>query len=393
MDISGLIKAVLAPLEGQQPGGFLQTIQPGDQLIGRILKIESDGRALVDLGGSKVLAQIQFAVKPGQTLPLQVVETGPVLHLRVAIPSADHRPTPLPQTDFLQVLPAGRQTQLLLVADSLTAVTASLRHPAAIPGEVQNAAALLKTLFEPVPVEQPADQIAQWIKSALEDRGALFEKHLADWFVDAAGMTGTDQTTQGRGPRPTAIIQRDMKAQLLILNDFLDHIDDPQATALKLDHALISSAQESLERLLGHVGQLQERAVARWQTGATQQIMVHWLPQPTQPAPLQLKVYYPRKGTGETAADRHHIAMLLDMDRLGPVRVDLAMIGRNLHIGFFVGSQEIKTCFAQAVEQIEQSLGPKFDRLQVEIFVSQEKIGQFHQEDLKGGAGCIDINA
>ena len=44
MDLSAIIKAVLAPLESQPVGDLLKDLQPGDYLTGKVLSVQSDGR-------------------------------------------------------------------------------------------------------------------------------------------------------------------------------------------------------------------------------------------------------------------------------------------------------------------------------------------------------------
>ena len=104
MDFPALIKAVLAPMETQISGDALRNLKPGDKLTGRVLSVESDGRALVDLGRSRVLAQITFAVKPDELLNLQVVDNGAILHFQVERPESVSGKIATPHFDFSQVL-------------------------------------------------------------------------------------------------------------------------------------------------------------------------------------------------------------------------------------------------------------------------------------------------
>jgi len=191
-----------------------------------------------------------------------------------------------------------------------------------------------------------------------------------------------------------ALITRDIKPQLMILKNFLTETGDLQETDIQLAPKEIAFMRHSVERMLDHVVQQQDRAVARWEAGETQQVMVHLWPLQEQNVPVELKVYYPQKrGSGESSR-QHHIALLLDMDRLGLVRVDLAMISGHLHISFFVGSETLKEHFQNEIQSVEEALAGTFEQFQVDIFVSQEKIAQFHEEDTKGAtAGRVDIKA
>ena len=70
MDISAIFKAVLAPDKERSAENF-STLKQGDKLIGRVLKLESDGRALIDLGSFRALAHTTVPVQVGQKLPLK----------------------------------------------------------------------------------------------------------------------------------------------------------------------------------------------------------------------------------------------------------------------------------------------------------------------------------
>ena len=395
MDLSALIKAVLAPMEPQLSGDALRDLKPGDKLAGRVLSIEGDGRALVDLGRLRVLAQMTFAVKAGEPLELQVVENGAVLHLRAERLQVATAKSPVPLADFFSVLTTGEQEQLLQLGERLTEPSGSGQPAEVLPREVLSAVSRIATVFESVALDQPADKIAEWIKNAVEDRGVLFEKHLAD-LVDETSSRIPGETESGYEPsnRPDVLISRDIKPQLMILKEFLDPTSDSLGTASRLNSREIGFFRHCVEKLLNHVTQQQAHAVTRWESGAPQQVLVHLWPLQEMRAPVELKIYYPPKNRGGGDDRQHRIAILLDMNRLGPVRVDLNMIGGNLHIGFFVVSEAMKDCFQKELPAVEAALAGKFQQLRLDVFVSREKIERFHREDLDATAtGRININA
>ena len=65
------------------------------------------------------------------------------------------------------------------------------------------------------------------------------------------------------------------------------------------------------------------------------QVVQHWFVMENLKQPVQLKAYYPRGKSKDAKGGVHRIALLLEMDRLGMLRVDLALFGRQLHIDFF----------------------------------------------------------
>jgi hypothetical protein len=394
MDMAALIKAVLAPDQVQRPGDLLQALRPGDKITGRVIKLEDDGRVLMDLGRTRALAQIGFEVAPGQVLRLEVVENGPVLHLRVESPQSAPPQTPLPITDFASLLTRPQQELFSRLAESLTIQSDRSPQEAAVPKMVQNAILRVNTLFESVSLDEPVDEIGRWIKEGVEDRGPLFEKRLADWAGQAELEAPAETADRSAPGRAEVIMARDIKAQLLILKNFLAGIDDPQLAALKLDPKAAGSLLQGVERLLWHVEMQQERAVARHESGSGQQVLVHLFTLADQQRPLQLKVYYPEKRRAAGGDTPCRIALMLEMDRLGAVRADLALFAGQLHLHFFVGSDAVKTEFLKEMQGLETALAPSFQSLRVDISVSQEKISRFHLEDLdRPSTGRIDINA
>lgn len=211
---------------------------------------------------------------------------------------------------------------------------------------------------------------------------------LARWLGEVPGETA-DRSDPGR---PEVITARDIKAQLLILKSFLNENDDSQLAALKLDAKTAGNLLQSVERLLGHVEMQQERVVVRHESGGGQQVLVHLFALAGQQRPLQLKVYYPDKRRGAGGDTPCHIALLLEMDRLGAVRADLALFAGQLQLHFFVGSDAVKRRFLEELHGLETALAPDFQSLRIDICVSREKISRFNQEDSDGlPAGRIDI--
>ncbi len=394
MDLSALIKAVLAPMESRISGDALRHLKPGDKLIGKVLSMEGDGRALVDLGPSRVLAQMTFAVKVGEPLNLQVVENDTVLHFRAEHPQAAAVRIPVPQTDFFNILTPAQQKQLVQFAERMIAPSDSGHSTEILPQNIIEAVSRVRALFESVPVDQPADKLVSWIKSAVEDQGVFFEKRLAD-LVDEISIP-THWEGESRGPlnTPEVLITRDVKPQLMIFKAFLDQAYNSPEAVLRMNPREVKFLRTCVENLLDHVNQQQARAVTRWESGAPQQVLVHLWPFQELRKPVELKIYYPpRKHLGEDTR-RHRIAILLDMDRLGPVRADLSLIEGNLHIGFFVVSEELKTLLQKEMMSVEAALAGKFQQLRLDVFVCRERIERFHHEDLDAAAtGGIDISA
>jgi hypothetical protein len=403
MDISAIIKAVLAPQEGTT-GNFLAELKPGDQLAGKVLNVEHDGRVLIDLGGRRALARIGFAVRTGQNLKLQVVDTGSILHLRAHPLQNDTKNALSPaRTDFSQVLNAKDQVQFVQIAERLMADSQLFGRTGPLPKVIQNALTQIKTIFATIPMERSMEQISQWLKTAVEDRGVLFEKQMADIETDKS-QSQTQTQTQGIDPiqvdeenlkiSPERIlITRNVKSQLIRLKHYLSQSGEQEPVFEKIDSKALSFMRRSVDRILEHIEQQQDRAIARWGEGENQQVIVHALPLPDHNKPIQLKLFYPRRENQSEDARQHRIAILLNLDPLGDVRVDLSMTDKNLQIGFFVGDAHVQQFLTRHVKRVETSLSGHFENIMINVSISKEKIDQFEKEDLSGAnAGRISIN-
>jgi hypothetical protein len=227
----------------------------------------------------------------------------------------------------------------------------------------------------------------------VEDSGMLLEKKLGD-----AAEAGTPPPLPGNDKEPSTppvriIITRDAKSQLLVLRRLLPSTDEQTALTEKLNPKSAGFLRQTVDRLLSHIESRQEQAVSRWADGGTQQIFVHALQLPDQKKPVQLKIYYPRKEARPGDNRQHRVALLLDMDRLGPVRIDLAMLGRMLQITFYVAHPKAMGLMEPEVASVSQALAGLFDHVSVDLFVSRKKINQFEKEDVQGpGGGGVDLS-
>jgi hypothetical protein len=401
MDISAIIKAVLAPHEGTT-GNSLAELKPGDQLAGKVLNVEHDGRVLIDLGGRRALARIGFAVSTGQNLKLQVVDTGAILHLRAHPPQKDNiAALSPPRADFSQALNAKEQVRFVQIAERLIAGSQRFGMTGSLPKAIQNALAQIKTVFETIPMERSTEQISQWLKTAVEDRGILFEKQIADIETDKSrpqsksqgiGQGQVDERNMKISPE-RIFITRNAKSQLIQIKHYLSQPGEQEPIFEKVDSKVLSFMRRSVDRMLGHIEQQQDRAIARWGDGENRQVIVHALPLQDHNKPVQLKLFYPRRENQGEHARQYRIAILLNLDRLGDVRVDLSMVKKNLQIGFFVGDADVQQFVTQHVKHVETSLCSHFENIMINVSVSKEKIDQFEKEDLIGtNAGRISIN-
>ena len=443
MKIEAILQTLPSP-QVDQTNEFLAKLRPGDQLTGRVLQLEADGRVLIDIGGFRALARTDIAVQPGQVLPLTVLRNGMPLHLRLdadALSAQAAAERPLPCLMLNDVLTPEIQHDLLQLIDRLTTAEPSAAkaaaQPAAIPGMpqiVRHALVQLKTFFEPLAIDAPVQQQSQWVRAAVEENGVFFEARLANVYealqlvgkiaapMDAAALwvgqitaplenNAIQRSVQAGDMQHTAdpalssapsepmsdplrkVLGRDLKAQLLILKSFLEQADQAAAEPAGLKSKDAQVLRQSVNQLLGHVEQQQQRAVQRAGDQTPFQVFAHLWPLKDQQQSVRLKVYFPRKGKGAAGDDPpHRVAVLLQMDRLGPVRADLTMLGRNLNISFFVRDQTVRQAFMNQSTVVADALKGLFEAVYVDTIVSSAKIDAFEDEDLVGQTpGRINI--
>jgi hypothetical protein len=509
MDISAIFKAVLVPDQERGAERFAD-LMPGDRLTGRVLKMEADGRVLIDLGRFRAMADTTVPVQVGQRLALKVVQTGVPIQLRLELEAQPKMQPSNPRLALATLLPLGEQQRVVQTIERMltagvsaeraaptgevsgrVANTASQSAPAApetqlrldaavtargtLPETVRQALIQLKTVFEPLVIDAPVAERTQWVQSSVEDHGILFEMKLADALDKGAASHGagpaeempvipkeaqpTDRTlpetktvadikvgldssvfvapetgldipvgpdpkmelalkvdpapkgepdpTRGKNapPIPTAaetqatelaqrIIAHDLKPHLLILKSFLGGLDDAATGPVEANSKDVAFLRQAVNQMTTHVEQQQEQAVRRSGEPDLYQVFTHLLPVKEQQQPVQLKVYYPKKGRAAEDDPHHRVALLLMLDRLGAVRADLSMVERTLRIGFSVRDSDVQQIFEEHTLAIEEALTGVFDQVQITTQVSREKIAQFAGEDLIGPpVGRIDVQA
>jgi hypothetical protein len=390
MDISAIIQAVLAPRE-DRAGRALIDMKPGDRLSGQVLKIAQDGRVLMDLGGNRALAQIGFPVQIGQRLTLRVVTAGSVLHLKAESGhSGDRCWEKMSHTNFLQAI-SGKDRKRFI--DIVGRISAKGHGAAPLLSGIQESLVKIGTVFENVPMDDSAQQIGRWVKKVVEYRGVLFEKQLADAVMQTSENSGSGVEKKMADTPVRVVISENVKSHLIRIRNDLSQLAVNSSVADKQEAGDIRFLRRTVDQLLGHIEQQQDRIAASRRDGDIQQTIVHTLELPNPKKPLQLKVYYPRKGANKADNQQYRMALLLDLDALGPMRIDLAMMSRQLRVGFFVASAAVKQMMEGPIQKVETALIGRFDEVQVNVAVSQKKIKNFDKRDPVGTQrGRIDLN-
>jgi hypothetical protein len=375
-------------LRQPHPDERFASLRPGDRMIARVLRLEADGRALVDLGGQRALAASTADLRPGQRLLLEVVRTGPEWVLQIVPEKAEGRQTPAPTLDLSA--PPGRMTvaEWTRTVDQLSQALQSMAQGEQSPGSdiapLRQALARLVAAFSPAPLNGSIADLTRWLKVAVEENGPLLESKLAEL------CSGAGHVSAGAA---ASLFERDLKAQLLSLQRDLERLSDAHLRAAEMTPKQAAALKQIVSHLLGHIEQQQFRMIQNGAQPDAFTLLTHVLPTADPDRPIQLKVYYPKRGSDSESQNHHCVALLLDLDRLGALRADLTMLDRHLQVAFYVRDETVRAHFQPHLSSITTVLNGLFGQIQVGVHVSEAKIMQFATEDGDDAVGRINIRA
>ncbi len=411
-------------------------LRPGQSIHGRITGFRKNEMMLVDFGCFKAFAKIDVPVREGQILPLTVAKTDQGITFTIARPTATDtvgqapaspgpqgvapevagRPAepPLPIPDANSPVPsaAGRphtKTGAAPSAVSLTPPTGPemnsptapelgrLRHQveqllnqigppdqktaAPLPSSTQAALTHLQQILRPLTTSGDTTAVMAGIKNFVENSGLYFEKRVEAVIRDVQDQ-GRPMSSRELAQYPPIrdLMVTDLKPNLLILNQFLE---SQAADQQDPDHHVLETMKHVVQRTLAHIEQQQVGATEKPVDPDVFQAFSHLLMLADHRRDARLKVYYAKKGRREDANSTPRVALLLEMDRLGTVRTDLWMVGKDLNITFFVQEENTQAAITDAQDEIKSALKTRFNTIAVNVVVNKKKIEQFDDEDLR----------
>ncbi|BBO80369.1 hypothetical protein DSCO28_09350 [Desulfosarcina ovata subsp. sediminis] len=372
----------------------LRALTPGSTLQGRITGFAKDGQLLVDFGEFKAFAKVDIPVRQGQTLMLSVNPGDQGLSLSVAgaqiapgLPVADATaplPSPTPGTTVAAGLPAAPgATEMNALREAIGAMLrdvpqAARSDTASVP--VQSALENLQQILRPVSPGDGLSTLMERVKSFVENSGIYFEKRLESIIRELQPERPSAPSSGPPFDHPAIrnLMETDLKPNLLVLKQFLDFQTE---TSKGSDRAMLETMKSVVDRALANIDQQHHTATEKPVSTDVFQSFSHllFLTDPNENA--RLKVYYARKGRDDDQKPPR-VSLLLDMDRMGTVRSDLWMVGKDLNITFFVKDTDIKTAIESTHQQIKAMLSDTFNTVAISVVVSEKKIAQFDGEDL-----------
>jgi len=388
MDISSLLQAILDP-QLNRSAWVQEVIKPGDVFRLKVIDVKDNHRALVDLGKFRALAEIKFPVKAGADLLVKV--TGTEGQLRLQLIDSESRAAVASKNGSGQLKILSFELFDRIQSDIRQAVHQILKLPQSQlpPEHISRSLATLDAHFESIDLNRNMEKWLPLLKSRLEDAGLFFEKKLADIVRQLADRPESDLTRElTRSPEIKKILTQDLKPILFMLKEYLEI---PDSISKILDPKSLASFKGTLDMLLADISNQQSRAIIRHELPDPFQVFSFVLPLKEDQKKAQLKLYCPKKKQNGSRAG-FKISLLLDMDRIGEIRTDFFLMKKDLSITFFVKDEVSKKQFETHFEEISEPLNSLFDYLVLKAVASEEKIQEFHHEDLDlGGDRQIDL--
>jgi hypothetical protein len=327
----------LRPAQGT--GTLLSSLlRDGRVVAGEVLEV-FEGTAFLSLGGSRVAAETDVELEPGQRFFARVEQSESAVVLRLIGKGTDEE---LPLVTALRAALADHAAPgalLTRLAADLRAVLATQREPAEAPATRDGAH------------ESPPDRSTLPAAKLL----ARIEAHVEAPLHDGPALA-------------TALARSGSFHEALLLRGKVEHQlarEDLKSVLMEaLEEMKPGAASDGVRRALGGIEADQLLDVARSQTGDARQIGFA-LPDGARFADARL-VVDPEGHAREQSSDgtRKPVASVdlsVDFSSLGPVKAELRLDGGTLRVRFLVASPEVAERLAADQEQLCADLGRDLD--------------------------------
>jgi hypothetical protein len=387
MAISSHITVAIKP-EFYKSNMKMGALQPGSTLVLKIVELKGD-RALIDFGNFRTTADIKIPVTLGEELTVKVIEAGKQLKLGVinldpknSMPrEASAQRSETPPAEILNKI----QNDVTRILNQAVNSSAGKKTPSSI----FNILASLNAYFEPFELKEIISDLLPRLRSHFENSGIFFEKSLEQ------AITRELQDRDGGTPKNMAdlsevktIFKRDLKPNLLMLQHL---IDDKESLQKIFDPRTMAVMKKAIDTLLSNINYQQGRAVSHLDSADPFQVFTFTLPLKTEDQTAKLKVFYEKKQKPGSKKS-FQISLLLTLDRLGDVRSDLTMLGKDLQVSFYVTKPAAMMAIQENFQELDELLRDLFDQIQLKVKVSAKRVKNFDQPEAQtAGNQRVDV--
>ncbi|CAB1061284.1 hypothetical protein D1BOALGB6SA_6057 [Olavius sp. associated proteobacterium Delta 1] len=355
------------------------SFKPGSTLRLKVIELRGD-RALIDFGHFRATADVKIPVALGEELLVKVQESGPQLRLCLLNPelktisSTDSGPPHLENLsdDGFK----GIQKDIKQILNQILAGQ-SVKN---IPKPILNILEGLNTHFETFNLEKVIAEVMPRLKLYVDHSGIFFEKMLESVIARLLNESEAASSRQlANHPDVQTIVERDLKASLLVLKNFVENDASLQKT---FDSRTMTTMRQAVDVLLTDITNQQGRAVRQLDSTEPFQVFTYALPLEEEKQAAKLKIYYQKKQKAGSKKG-FQISLLLSMDRLGEVRTDFYLLDTDLKVTFFVKDPSTKAKIQENCLDLQEILNPFFNQTLVQVIVSEKKIKDFDRENVQ----------
>jgi flagellar basal body-associated protein FliL len=383
MDMASLVEFVVSS-ELEKFMLSREFLKPGDKLEGKIIDIKRNGKALIDFGKFRAVAETKFPVKLGEALRVIVDSRGPRLTFRLDNPQLNVSAETREFIGKMDILPEKALTKIQAEIQRL--IDSDSAGARKLPRLIKEALAGIRDHFEPLNTTGDLLKLVTRLKTHIQKSGIFFEKDLETAInkLTRAGGKIPDAKELARSPGIRDILTNDLKPNLLVLKDYLDR---PAMLREAVDLRQIETLRRTVDDLLNNINNQQNSAVekqsARQEMQDVQMFQFN-LPLKESEKNAKLKVYYSKKDDKEGKKKKgFRLSLLLSMEHIGDIRTDFLLREKDLNITFFVKNHAIRDKIESHVPEIKEPLEEIFDYLVFKVYVSEKKIAEFDTEDLE----------
>ncbi len=163
-------------------------------------------------------------------------------------------------------------------------------------------------------------------------------------------------------------ILANLKPELQALEKYFKTVDDRSDMEASAGHKQLHKSVGELIRTIDQ----QQAAETRDQAPDTMQMISYDLLLKESDQKARLKIFYRKKKRENTQKD-HRASLQLKMNKIGDIRTDFILAGKQLDITFHVNSTEIKRKIEENVQEVRGRLTELVDDVSLEIKVSEKK--------------------
>ena len=379
MDITSQITVAVKPeFYKLKMGAF----EPGSTLKLKIIELKGD-RALIDFGSFRATADIKIPVTLGEELMVRVVEAGKLLKLSVI---NANQTNPLPAELSGQRLEPSPVENLTKFQNELSRILNQAAGPSGgknYPSSIFNILEMLNAYFEPFELKENIGELLPRLKFHFENSGIFFEKSLERIISQVLeAKDGGSTKNLADLSEVKSVFNRDLKPNLLLLQHFIEEKETLKKIFGPRTLAILKGA---VDTLLSDITQQQGRAITRLESAHPFQVFTYMLPLKEGDQTARLKVFYEKKQKSESKKG-FQISLLLSMDRLGDVRTDFSLLGKELNITFYVTEPSALTGIQENYQELDTLLHDLFDQVQLKVKVSEKRVKDFDRPDFQMAA-------